>query len=574
MKKNIAPLIIIVLTAILISLPLMVPGFFTVHDDQQIARLFLFDKALKGGQFPPRWVDELGFGFGYPLFNFYPPFVYYLGEAFYLSGVTLIDSVKLVFFASILFSGPAMYIFTKDLWGRLEATVASVFYLLLPYRAIDVYIRGAMAESFSFVWLPLILWSFYKLRVFQKTRYLILSSVFLSLLMLTHNLIVVPLLLILPFYLTFLIFLKPDKIKFIFFQIPIVFFLFLSFSAYFWLPAITEKKFTLVDNLLLVNLANYDIHFVYPQQLWNWPWGFGGSAEGLNDGISFKIGKLHIIVSFLSMIIFGAYMFIKKSRSKINLYILIPVLFSLLVLSAFMSTYYSKIIWDTIKPLGYLQFPWRFLAFTGLFSSILAGALIFLIKVPVIRLSTSLLLLISLLGTNPKLFKPQAFRVDLTDAKATSKETIQWQVSSSSFEYISKGVETYKSNLGTNLVNISKSDLPKDKLEFLSGSGEIETLSQTPHKNKFLIKPESDSVIKANIYNFPGWQIKIDGTNVLINDQNRLKLITFNVPSGNHQVSIDFSNTPIRSLANLVTLASAVAALAFFSNKKWTKILF
>lgn len=575
MRKNFIAVLIIFIFSVLISLPLLVPGFYVVHDDQQIARLFLLDSALKDGQFPPRWVNGLGFGFGYPLFNFYPPLVYYLGELFHVLGLGFIDSVKLVFFASIFLSSLAIYIFVRELWGRASALISAVFYALLPYRAIDVYIRGAMAESFSFVWPPLILWSLYKLRAVQKSRYLVLSAAFTSALMITHNLILIPFLLILPFYAIFLIFLKPDKKKFVFFQLPTALLLFLVFSAYFWLPSIMEKRFTLVDELLLVNLANYNIHFVYPQQLWNWPWGFGGSALGLNDGLSFKIGKLHILVSLFSLIFVILFTAIRKTRSIIDLKnSQILLFFSLLVFSAFMATSYSKIIWDYIQPLDYLQFPWRFLIFTGLFSSMLAGAFIFLIKVPVFRLLAAILLVTSLLVTNLKLFKPQTFRPSLTDAQATSDETIKWGVSSSSFEYIPKGVETYKGELGTNLVNVSKSDIPQSKLEFLAGEGQISTLFTTSTKNVFLTESPEDATIRANIFNFPGWNVKVDGARVSINDQNRLKLITFKLPRGSHMVSIEFSNTPIRTVANVISLVSALAALVFFTNKKWTKILF
>src|SRR3972149_2041652 len=204
MKNNLLSIILILVVSILVSLPLLKPGFFQIHDDQQIARLFLYDQALKTGQFPVRWVDGLGFGFGYPLFVFYPPLVYIIGEVYHLLGIGFIDSVKLVFFTSIFASGIAMYVLGRQFLGRLGALTSSVFYIFLPYRALDVYVRGALAESFSFVWLPLILWSFYKLAVTNKSIYLVLSSVFVALLMITHNLIFLPFILILPFYLLFL----------------------------------------------------------------------------------------------------------------------------------------------------------------------------------------------------------------------------------------------------------------------------------------------------------------------------------------------------------------------------------
>src|SRR3990170_5624014 len=92
---------------IALTLPAMIPlfhrGYFSMHDDQQVVRLYELDRALAAGQFPARWVADLGFGFGYPLFIFYPPLVYYVGEIYHLLlGTSFIDSTKLVFMSAFI----------------------------------------------------------------------------------------------------------------------------------------------------------------------------------------------------------------------------------------------------------------------------------------------------------------------------------------------------------------------------------------------------------------------------------------------------------------------------------------
>lgn len=571
MKKTIIVLAILFVSSIALSIPLMSPGFYTVHDDQQIARLFVFDQAIKGRQFPVRWVDGLGFGFGYPLFVFYPPLVYFVGEAFHFLGFGFIDSIKLVFYLSIFASGIAIYIFVKEFWGRLPATVSALFYMLVPYRALDIYVRGALAESFSFVPLPLILWSFYKLNHSSRSVYIYLSAVFLALLMVTHNLIFLPFMLILPIYLVFLIGKSKDKkLSTVYCLLSIV--LAFGLSAFFWLPALLEKKFTIVDQLLLVNLANYNIHFVYPQQLWNWPWGFGGSASGSADGISFKIGKLHILVSTAAFILSIILLFKTKLRSKLSTvnYQLSIVLFSLFVFSAFMTTFYSKFVWDSIPTLGYLQFPWRFLTFTALFSSILTGYVVYSLKFPAFKLTLAIILILLLFIPNFKLFKPQAYRPDLTDEVATSKDYISWYVSSSSFEYLPKDVELVKNNLGANVVKVEKSQIPSSLVKIVSGDASVDEIKNMPNKHIFKITALSDVKAIVNIFNFPGWTVKIDGQSFAINDDNPLKLITLNIPPGSHQVEVVFKNTPIRNIANMLSLISIILIIMLFA-KKWQK---
>lgn len=604
MKTNLVLIILVLFFSISISLPILKPGLYAIHDDQHVARLYLFDQSLRAGQFPVRWSDELGFGFGYPLFNFYPPFTYMLGEIFHLAGLSLISSVKIVFFLGIFLSGVSIYILVKELFGKLEGFVAAIFYMFAPYKALDIYVRGALAETFTFVWLPLILWSFLKLQKTGKIIYLLTSSLFLALLMITHNLIFLPFMLFLPIYLIFLFLKTSDKKLFtVNCLLSIVYSLLLS--AFFWTPSLFEKKFTLVDDLLLTDFANYRIHFGYPTQLWNWTWGFGGSAPGLADGISFKIGKLHILASIAALIFALIHLAKNKIGAKINSQMLArrsfpdprslsvvcskvgstvncsprvageagqlsTVFFALFLFSAFMTTFYSKVIWEILKPLAYLQFPWRFLTFTALFSSILAGAFIYFLRFSIFKLIVSILLITLLLLGNLKLFAPNGYRLSLTDSQATSEQIIKWDVSKSSFEYIPRGIQVETDGLGKRVPPIKNQQIPTSTIEN-NPHVQILELNTKPTKIEFSASILQPTNVLVNTFNFPGWQVKVDGQKVPINDQNKLKLISFNIDKGPHSVLIEFENTKVRSFANYITLASLVSMLIlFFMAKKLT----
>src|SRR3989344_8538266 len=75
--------------------PVFIKGYFPVHDDTQPARVLVMSEQLRKGIFPVRLVDRLGYGYGYPLFNFYAPLPYYLRFLFPLAGLSLFFSVKL-----------------------------------------------------------------------------------------------------------------------------------------------------------------------------------------------------------------------------------------------------------------------------------------------------------------------------------------------------------------------------------------------------------------------------------------------------------------------------------------------
>lgn len=568
-KYDLLAIFAILVISILLALPLLKQGLYQIHDDQQIARLYLLDQAFKSGQFPVRWVDQLGFGFGYPLFVFYPPLVYVVGEIFHLLGFSIINSIKIDFFLSILLSGLAMYMFAKQISGRIGGLTASFFYMMAPYRAIDVYIRGALSEAFSFVWLPLILLSFYLLGK-NGGKYLVLSALSLTLLMITHNLVFLPFMVFFPIYLLFLFTTSPKKKEFLKKSLLSII-LSLGLSAFFWLPSLLEKQFTIVDQILLKELANFQIHFVYPQQLWDSLWGYGGSGMGANDGLSFKIGKLHIIVSTLVLIYIVLQSLYAKINSKQNKVAILFII--LLVLSAFMTTEYSKPLWELFSPLEYLQFPWRFLIFTTLFSSILAGLFVYYFKLPIFKILVSLILLLTLFVTNYKLFQPQKYRGDLTDQSATNKKVINWEISKTSFEYSPKGVELVKSDIGTSLINITPDKIPEEKIEIEKGEGTISNVQKKPHVIDFKVNASSPSQIKANVFNFPGWKVFVDNQRQAIDDDNELKLITFPVSVGQHDVKIEFTNTTVRNIGNVISILS-LAVLLVLLHKKWPKISF
>ena len=118
------------------------------------------------------------------------------------------------------------------------------------------------------------------------------------------------------------------------------------------------------------------------------------------------------------------------------------------------------------------------------------------------------------------------------------------------------------------MVKIDKEDIPQNKIEIAAGTGQIEVISSAPSKISFRTLSSEQISIRANIFNFPGWHVIIDNKEVLINADNKLKLITFSVPRGNHLVSIEFRNTPVRTLANITSLIS-ILSMFILITRRW-----
>ena len=62
------------------------------------------------------------------------------------------------------------------------------------------------------------------------------------------------------------------------------------------------------------------------------------------------------------------------------------------------------------------------------------------------------------------------------------------------------------------------------------------------------------TTVKANIFSFPGWNLKVDGKPTSFSDNNPLKLITFDVSQGIHEITLEFAGTFMRNLANFISL--------------------
>jgi len=561
------------LLILIITLPafisLLKPGYFSMHDDQHIVRLFLLEKGVKQGYFFPRWVDGLGFGYGYPLFNFYPPLIYYVALFFRLIGISLIWSIKLLCIGGFLLAALGMFVLVKKLTSRLPALLASCLYTYFFYHAVNIYVRGALAEFFSMAILPYIILCFINLYEQTTLKHSLRLGIAIGLLILTHPLIAFPAV----FYwllLSLFLFVLKDKARFLYLRYLLLSALFsLSLSAFFWLPSLVERKFTLVEAVLTKELANYQIHFVSLSQLWQSRWDYGGSGPNLADGMTFQLGKIHLFLVLISLIGAGGYFLRLKKDNRLNVLNYYFFFLALFLVSVFMTLDYSFFIWRQINYLWYLQFPWRFLTFAALFIALIGGyGAFFLLKLqPVLGKISIFILVITTVFIYQKYFHPNQYLL-VQDADLITPYKIQWQVSRSSFEFIPAQVKTRKSFLHTTIPAIEENDLPARPIIPLSGQGEIQVLRNDFQNKVFLIKAQTEMKVQINTFNFPGWELFLNREKIMINDQNDLKLITFAVAPGSHQIDLKFTDTPIREIANLISLIGffAVMIAYFFAS--------
>jgi hypothetical protein len=113
---------------------------------------------LAAGHFPPRVFPDAvaGGGVAFPFFS--PPLAYWVSALLGLSLGDMMIGVNTSLLLAVLLSGWAMYGMGVALTGRRWlAVLCALFYVSLPYRLVDVLVLGALGESWTFVWYPLIL---------------------------------------------------------------------------------------------------------------------------------------------------------------------------------------------------------------------------------------------------------------------------------------------------------------------------------------------------------------------------------------------------------------------------------
>jgi hypothetical protein len=575
------PLIIIIALSFWAVKPLFNPGFFPIHDDTQVARVHQMHKALNDGMVPVRWIPDLGYGYGYPIFNFYAPLAYYIGAFIMFLGFGALSATKMMIGVGIVAAGIFMYFLSKEFWGKIGGVISALLYIYAPYHALNAYVRGAIAELWAYAFLPLAFFSVYKVYLSlnsytdlkQNSKFKIqnsklqlkfkryiwiwtcVSAASYAGIILSHNLtamMVSPFIFVFAFYLYVKLRISEHIYKPYFVLSGLLIGILLS--AFYWLPVIFEMKFT--DVLSVVGGgSDYRDHFACLTQLWSSPWGYAGSAPGCVDGFSLKIGKIHILLSLLSL---PALLFLYRMDKNKFLLTILFILFVLL--SVFLTLSQSKFIWDAIPQMAFFQFPWRFLILITFLTSFLGGAGFWIAEniiaknrlIKYVYLLGAVLVVISIIILDSKVFVPQQFSTK-SPQDYISEFELKWRVSKISDEYMPKDF----------MRPIIPSIVPRDRIIANKDVKVSDLMDKTNHIS-FSVSALRNFEVKVNLAYFPGWHVYIDGQQQWFGYSK--KGLVLQIPAGDHKVDIKFTQTPIEKMGNAISAAGVLLLIIGIMN--------
>ena len=547
-------LIIVIISALIAGWFLFRPGYFSMHDDLQVMRQHQIHQCFIDGQIPCRWVPDMGSGYGYPLFNFYSPLPSYVGMLFVYMGFGYIDTVKILFLVGLVASAITMWLLTKSLTRKPYAAVlAAILYTWAPYHAVDIYVRGALAESWALLWFPLILWTIWRwTQTLNHHRFIPLIALSISGLLLSHNIMSIwfaPVIII--WSITTITIHKHWQLK------PLALLSLaaiwsLGLTAFFVIPAMTEKNLVHTE-ILTSDYFNFRYHFANVNQLFfDRTFEYGGSVWGPDDEMSFQLGWPHWIL-VVATGIFWLWITIKKRwRSSLILGIF------LFIYGASVAMTHSKtiFIWEAIPLLHYTQFPWRVLALSIFSGSLAVGLAVdqFSSRIQVFALTA---ISIVTIGLNFNYFQPSGYLPNLTDNDKLSGESWDQQRRGAMLDFLPQTVQTYDVTLPESPVII---DPELGRYEnFIRRSDNFSV-------DVFLFSSEPTTVSFA-VYDFPIWQLVdwLTNTELPVTHDNDFGLITIELQGeGKHIIQGWFRNTPIRKIGNTITLLSLASLVIWY----------
>lgn len=544
-KRFTDPTILIWIVVLIILLPILRPGFFSFHDETHIVDVYEMIRSLELNGFPPRFAPDFNFNLGHPYFNFYYHLPFYITTVFHYLGFSMTDGFKYMLGLSVILAVSGFYFLLKNHVGKIPAVFGSLVYILSPYFAVDLYVRGSPGEMYIFALLP---WAGYLLDKYLKQPNpikLALVSIAIFLIGISHNVLLpfIYSLLFLYGLMSLMILKRGFKESF---RVFLPFLLGVFIAAYYLLPAFTEIKF-----ISTYEQINIEDHFPFIKQLIIPHWGYGISIWGGLDDISFDIGSVNLILLLISFAIFR--------WAKREIKILLIFFWVVFLIAVILSNSRTLFFWESIRFLKLVQFPWRMLLLTTIATSFIAALAIEVLNakfkkiVPIFLLITFALLI----GLNIWHYQPSEYKT------ITDEEYLQRYFANRTL----KG-NGERANLSPVYLNFTEDFIPPtiwqtkrpggllDQVKMATNSGEISFIQRGMDFEINYSTSVENEIIVPKAY-FPGWQAAKDGIKQSIQPYSGYGIIGIPVSSGSGQLELEFQNTPVRTIANSLSAVTA-----------------
>ena len=577
-RKSIDPGLLLVLALTLFTVipllrnPGLPNGPDVLYHSYRVAEM---NRSWSHGLLFPTWAEGFYLGYGSPLFHFYARLTYVITGLFkVVLGLEALDALRALLALSLLGCSSGMYLFARRRFGRVGGIVAGLLYVYSPYLMYtEAYARGTYPELLSFALFPWLLWRVDALRDKPAPVNFLSLVLVQTALINAHNLMALVLTGVTVAWIAFEAIVQQanreasrmDWRSAVWALLGMA--LGIGAAATFWLPVVLESDSVHLQNLTVAGLLDYREAFVrLPDLLATPPIHDAGAINGLSELKALGVAQWMLALLGLAA---TAGLYIRGYRSPHPQSFLGILFFALVALATLVLVMpVSLPIWDSLRPIQFLQFPWRLLGPIAACLAIIGGANGIWLEKLDSRWQISLVASVAALPivlAIPLFYVPEwrHERLDTSIAAYHAEEVARRQLGTTfTGEYRPRHVHSVPDPTAHLLLDYADG-YPIDKLNhsLLPEGTAAALIHNSPQSHAWRIKAGRDFV--AEIYNFYwlGWRAEIDGRPVAITSSPHHGFITFPVPSGEHEVRVYLGSTAARDLAAWVSFLSIVLAV-------------
>jgi 6-pyruvoyl-tetrahydropterin synthase related domain len=482
-----------------------------------------------------------------------------VAELPYLLGASLVNAFKLAILLGFWGSALTAYALGRRYAAPAPALFGALGYVYFPYYLADAYQRGALAEHWAWVFLPLILWAVTPTQTLAQApgrpqtdapgrRHILIFVAAVAALVATHSLTA---LIFMPFAMVYAWVVSPVlpyARRALSLVLPAL--AALAFSSFYWLPVLFQARWVqLSANSSAASYIGYFApleKFLQVSPLYDYVHRTGTPDEPLG-----LIGFLLLLAAVATGL--GSWRIRKPGAAPLFLFI------ALSLLSLYLTLDVSLPLWQVASGiLAYLQFPWRFMTLAALGIS-MASVFVFKSHSKVAVSFIPLLIVTSTVGipvvpalttaSDPAsmwLFEARTSHIGST----WSDEYLPWWVTLDSRQILPASSPPIDTLSAPTLVNV----------RLLNSSYTLKRLT---------VSSESPWVLRMHQFYFPQWRVTLDGKPLVTYPSTNLGLLSADVPpTTNAIIDVEYASTGAEQLSIALSIVSAAILLLLTRSRR------
>lgn len=498
--------------------------------------------AWRDGVLLPRWSENLGFGYGIPLFSYAPPLPYLLTALLHTLGLPLEAALKGTLLVALLLAAFGAYRLARDPLGPLPGAVSAAAFLYAPFRLRELFIQGNVAQFLAWSFLPWAIWGLLRLAQGGQPRYRLIVALALAGALLSHNVVA----LVLAALLGWLALLLALADRATFPRSLLALLLGLALAAWFWLPALAEGEFIQLSRIVA---SDFRARFVPWRDLIALSPPLDRSA--INPFFPLTLGAAQVALALVGLLC----LLRRGQRGGVA-----GAFFASLALGgAFMALRPSQLLWERLPFLDLFEFPARWHGFTALALGWLAALALHTLGQRSARLEArgALLALLLLIGSALVNLYPHHLPPGIL--RASPADVVRFEVESGAVGTTSLGEFTpatvTEPLTDSPLVADYLAGRPPARLDptALPAGSRVIPLSSSAQAHSFRLELAAPTPATLRLHAFPGWRATLDGQPITLGAEPGSGLLTVALPAGSHDLALTFGETPLRLGADLLS---------------------